>query len=159
MRRCLNIGCGTKPIASTAEEEWINLDIRPLPGVDVVRDIRYGLPFADAVFDELLCDNNLEHLASPDAIRLINEMGRILIVGGIVRIIVPHGESACQWQDPTHVSAWVPRSFQYWSQTGTPYGGLAVGITANLVVIAGPMVSGDMDTEAFIHVTLRKEPL
>jgi hypothetical protein len=101
----------------------------------------------------------IEHCVSEDAIFLINELGRVLKRGGLVRVIVPHALSAGATQDPTHVSFWTPRSFIYWSQIGTPYGGRAVGITANLVAVDGPVVKGDMETEAFIHVTLRKEPL
>ncbi len=161
-RRCLNIGCGDKPQASNDLDEWINLDAQLLSGVDVVRDITRGLPFMDATFDHVLMDNVLEHLSSADAIFAINEIDRVLKVGGTAEIIVPHASSQGAIQDPTHKSLWVPRSALYWNQTQSAYGGKFVGIVANLVPLPGAdgvFVYGDMRTEAFIRFRVRKEAL
>lgn len=158
-RRCLNIGCGDKPLATNTLDAWVNLDMQGLPGVDVVRNITRGLPFADATFDHVLMDNVLEHLRSEDAIFAINEIDRVLKVGGTAEIIVPHAGSQGAIQDPTHKSLWVPRSVLYWSQQMTPFGGKFVGITANLVPSQDPEVYGDMRTEAFIRFRVKKEPL
>ena len=69
---------------------------------------------------------------------------------------MPHANSQGAWQDPTHKSAFVPRSVLYWSQKRTPYGGKFVGITANLVEIK-TVVTGKMETEAFVRFEVRKE--
>jgi SAM-dependent methyltransferase len=158
VRACLNVGSGDKVRQSTEQEHWINLDMLPLDGVDVVRDLRRGLPFDDKRFDYLLCDNVLEHFDSEDAIFLINEMDRVLKVGGRLDVIVPHGQSQGAWQDPTHRSAWVPRSCLYWNQTTTPYGGKRVGIEASLYVdpAAGVEEHGDIKTESFLIFHLIK---
>lgn len=157
MKSGLNIGCGSKLQISTEEMSWINLDLTSSPGV-VGRDIRRGMPFNDEMFHYVLCDNVLEHFVSEDAIFLINEIGRVLRYGGEATIIVPHKDSQGAVQDPTHKSLWVPRSCLYWNQVDTPYGGKAVGITANLVRRAEPVVYGDMGSEAFIRFEVTRIP-
>lgn len=163
-RHCLNIGCGDKPRARQPLDTWVNLDGRELPGVDVVRDLRRGLPFSDACFDHILCDNVLEHFVSEDAIFLLNEIGRVLRPLGTAEIVVPNvlkGEGA--YQDPTHRSFWTPRSVMYWSDAITPYGGRAIGITADLVPYPDPQtgiqIGGDESgTEVFIRFLVQKRP-
>jgi SAM-dependent methyltransferase len=157
MENCLNIGCGTKLQTSTPEKSWVNLDLMDYPGV-VKRDICRGLPFNDQSFNRVLCDNVLEHFVSEDAIFLLNEIGRVLKPWAEAIIIVPHKDSQGSVQDPTHKSLWVPRSCLYWNQEDTPYGGKAVGITANLVRKFDPVVYGDMASEAFIKFELINKP-
>ena len=156
--RALNIGCGDRPRAAE-DVRWENLDQSERVGVDVVRDIRRGLPFEDESFDHVLMDNVLEHLVSEDAIFVLNEIGRVLRPGGTAEIIVPHANSQGAHQDPTHRSYWVPRSVIYWNQSMSAYGGCFVGIPANLMPVGEPEVYGDMNTEAFIRFKVRKDPL
>lgn len=151
----LNIGCGTKAILDGG---WVNLDTRALPGVNVIRDLRRGLPFADETFDHVLADNVLEHFDNEDFIFILNEINRVLKIGGTAEIIVPHASSQGAVQDPTHKMLFVPRSSLYWNQVQTINGGRAVGITANLVPTEDPAVFGDMKTEAFIRFRLRRDP-
>ena len=132
-RTCLNIGCGDRPRISEGLDKWINLDHKEGPNVDVVRDLRRGLPFNDGTFDYILADNVLEHFASEDVVFLINEIDRVLKLGGQVEIIVPHFQSQGAVQDPTHKSFFGQRCVLYWNQLMTPYGGKFVGITANLL--------------------------
>lgn len=155
-RRGLNIGCGTRPKPSEPHLAWTNMDHAAHPGVDVVRDIRRGFPFSDDMFDELLMDNVLEHFVSEDVIFLLNEIHRVAKPGARVTIIVPHALSQGAVQDPTHKSLFVPRSALYWNQHDTPYGGLRVGISANLSQ-RSVTVTGDMGTEAFITFELVAE--
>lgn len=155
-KTCLNIGAGSKPKLSNGGETWINLDIKAMPGIDVVCDVREGIPFGAEHFDFILIDNVLEHFASPDAIKLINEIGRVLKVNCDAEIIVPDARSQGAFQDPTHLSFWVPRSALYWNQKSTPYGGRFVGITANLVT-KKITEYGNKDEEAFVKFELRKE--
>lgn len=160
-RRCLNLGCGDRPKTSTHEETWTNVDIQALPGVDVVRDLRRGLPFGDASFDHVWADNVLEHFHTDDVIFILNEIGRVLREHGTAEIVVPHGQSQGAVQDPTHKSFFVPRSVLYWNQMMSKCGGRFVGITANLVPLNPGDVEtfGDMTTEAFIRFKLTKLPL
>lgn len=160
MRRCLNIGCGNKPWASSPEDLWINVDIQALPGVDVVCDCRKPLPFGSGEFDHVRADNFLEHLAYPDNIHCINQIDRVLKVGGICTIIVPRFPSPGSVQDPGHVSFYTERSALYWNTypmpKGTPYSKLA-GFTSQLV--ATQIIKyGDSHEEEYLRFELVKRP-
>jgi SAM-dependent methyltransferase len=162
-RLCLNIGCGDTPKADEQLDRWLNMDIQAFQGVQIVRDLRRGIPVPDECFDHVLCDNVLEHFNSEDVIFIINEIDRVLKVGGTAEIIVPHslvGQGA--YQDPTHKSYFVPRSVLYWNQEMSARGGRFVGITANLLphpdVEKGVQVYGDQShTEEFIRFILIKK--
>lgn len=161
-RLCLNLGCGDKPRKQEGPDLWVNLDLKPFDGVDVVRDIRRGLPFNDQTFDHVLADNILEHFDQDDFIFALNEIDRVLKVGGTVEIIVPHAFSQGAYQDPTHKTFIVPRSCFYWNQEMSKYGGKFVGITANLIPLKleqDVTVYGNMETEAFIKFKLTKKAL
>jgi len=79
----LHLGCGDKRI-----EGWVNIDGHPLPGVDVVADLRQGLDFTGvaAVFAE----HFLEHLTIEEALALLLEVHRVLDPGGWLRISTPN---------------------------------------------------------------------
>ncbi|HUT37396.1 MAG TPA: methyltransferase domain-containing protein [Planctomycetota bacterium] len=108
--RRLNLGCGRD-----IQEGYVNLDCVPLPGVSVVHDLnQFPYPFQDSSFDEILAQDILEHLH--DTIRVMEELWRILVPGGILRIRVPDARSAYFLHDPTHVSRFTERTFDYFTQ-------------------------------------------
>lgn len=112
--RRLNLGCGTD-----IREGWVNLDRARLPGVDVVHDLStLPLPFADGEFAEICAKDVLEHL---DYIPLLRELHRVLRVGGVLDIQVPHFTSAGNFIDPTHKRLFSIRTFEFF----VPGGGLA----------------------------------
>lgn len=158
MVKKLNLGCGYKPEISTEDIQWINIDLQSLPGVNIVRDLRRGIPFEDETFEHCLIDNVLEHFNSEDAIFIINEISRVLIINGTCSIIIPHGESPIAKQDPTHKTFWVPQSAIYWNQTETSAGGKFCGITANLYADEIEII-GEISTAAFIHFHCTKRIL
>ncbi|MCB1866628.1 MAG: methyltransferase domain-containing protein [Chromatiales bacterium] len=92
----LHLGCGTDPRFG-----YWNVDIAPLPQVDVQLDLARGrLPFADASIDEVLCIDILEHLDRyPE---LLAEIHRVLKPGGTLHAQVPHFSCWCAYADPTH---------------------------------------------------------
>jgi predicted SAM-dependent methyltransferase len=84
----LNVGCG-----DAIHPDWVNVDSAPaLPGV-IRHDLRRALPFADASFDAVYGSHVLEHLEPEAGARLLCECHRILVPGGIVRIVVPDLET------------------------------------------------------------------
>lgn len=107
----LYLGCG-----STPRPGWVNLDSRALPGVDIVRDVLRGLPFADGTVDEIASENFLEHLPQTEAIWIMNEMHRVLKLGGVAHHLIPEAGSVIQMQDPTHLSQWHEVTFTYFQQ-------------------------------------------
>lgn len=109
----LNVGCG-----KNIRDGWINIDIMPLPGVDVVFDLETcvvkQLPFDDDSVDEIFMSHTLEHISN--ALPLMEELHRVAKNGAIMEIRVPHGSSNDAWEDPTHVRVFYEGSFQYFSQ-------------------------------------------
>lgn len=79
----LHIGAGDKRL-----EGWVNVDLKRLPGVDVVADVTKGLDFenVEAVFAE----HFLEHLAVTDALAFLTESHRVLEDGGWIRLSTPN---------------------------------------------------------------------
>jgi SAM-dependent methyltransferase len=92
----LNLGCGTDIRAG-----FVNLDSADLPGVDVVHDLAVlPLPFEDEGFDEVVCQDVLEHLG--DWPLVVGEIHRIMRPGGRLSVRSPHYTSRAVWLDPTH---------------------------------------------------------
>lgn len=110
--RKLNLGCGTD-----TKQGWVNLDSASLEGVDVVHDLTVlPLPFADGAFDEILCQDVIEHI--PEYVPLIKELHRILAPEGLLSIRVPHFTSKNNFVDPTHRRMFSLFTFNYFV-TGT----------------------------------------
>ena len=103
----INIGCGNKQMPG-----YTNLDSVALPGVDIVHDLDvYPWPLKDNEYEEVYCDNVLEHLSS--IIKPMEELHRITPAGGKIKIIVPLFPSVWSFVDPTHKSVYTYFTFNY----------------------------------------------
>jgi hypothetical protein len=84
----LNLGCGHLPMAG-----YINVDMRELPGVDVVADVG-DLPFERASLREVFSSHLLEHFPQEKLVRrLLPYWFDLLVPGGEFRAIVPDGQA------------------------------------------------------------------
>lgn len=86
-RKCvyLHVGCG-----SNIRPEFINLDYRWYPGVDLVWDIARPLPIASESLTGIFTEHCLEHLSHEVLEKCVfQEFVRCLRPGGIARIVVP----------------------------------------------------------------------
>lgn len=84
----LNIGCGHKPDA-----DRINVDMRELPGVDVVAAVEQ-LPFGQAEVQEIYCAHLLEHFPLEQLRRSILPVWLAhLKPGGELRAVVPDADA------------------------------------------------------------------
>lgn len=84
----LNLGCGHKPLP-----EYLNVDRRELPGVDLVADVDH-LPFEPGEIREIHAAHLLEHF--PEEYlrrRLLPYWRELLAPGGTLRLIVPDAEA------------------------------------------------------------------
>jgi predicted SAM-dependent methyltransferase len=117
--RKLNLGCG-KDIRPRAEG-WVNLDVAPLPGVDVVHDLLdLPWPFPDQHFDAVYASHVIEHIPprledSPrdPFFRVMEEVWRVLRFGGVAHLETPHPAEPLRHRDPTHYRVFHPRSMEY----------------------------------------------
>ena len=109
----LKVGCGRN-----IKEGWINLDSAALPGVDLVCDLESvrakPISLPDESVDQFLISHVIEHIR--DSLGLMQDLWRLATPGAIAVIRVPHGGSDDAWEDPTHLRAYYPGSFGYFSQ-------------------------------------------
>ena len=109
----LNLGCGRTPMAG-----WVNLDLAPGPGIDVVADLdacrRTPLPFADDSVSQMRMMHVLEHIG--DTLGLMQELHRIAEPGALLAIRSPYGSSDDAYEDPTHRQRLFVNSFHYFAQ-------------------------------------------
>lgn len=81
----LNVGCGTVRF-----DGWVNLDENAsLNTVDVVWDLRRGLPVEDASCELIYCEHLLEHLTVEQGLTFLRECRRALTKAGVLRVAMP----------------------------------------------------------------------
>ena len=94
----LNIGSGNRFLGGSSlarnDVRLVNLDVALLASVNVVGDAQQ-LPFADEVFDGIICQAVLEHVPRPH--KVVGEMVRVLVEvesymskSLFSRVITPH---------------------------------------------------------------------
>lgn len=89
MCRRLNWGCG-----AVTPYGWVNSDLIAGPGIDVVGDIREGLPLDSDAFDYLVSIHALPEIAYDDLDRVLSELYRVLKPEGVLRLGLPDLDKA-----------------------------------------------------------------
>lgn len=108
----LDIGCGARKTPGA-----VGMDIRPLPGVDIVHDLNIvPWPVESDRFDLVVAKHALEHLVNLDGV--MEEIRRVSRNGARLRIVTPHFSSLNSWEDPSHVRHFARRSFSFFSDDG-----------------------------------------
>lgn len=80
----VNFGCGPFPLPG-----WINVDIARWPGVEIIWDLRHGLPFPDESCAAMFGEHVIEHMPKEDAEKLLRECHRVLQKDGVLRLSTP----------------------------------------------------------------------
>lgn len=80
----LNWGCGLYAVPG-----WTNSDVNAAPGIEIVRDIRLGLPINDGVFDYIVSIHALPEISYLDMDLVLSELFRVLKPGGWLRLGLP----------------------------------------------------------------------
>jgi len=99
----IDLGCG-----SAKQPGFIGVDLRKLPGVDIVQDLEQfpwkGIP--DEVAQLVMASHVVEHInpAKFGFVKFMDEVWRILKPGGQFMIACPYAGSPGYWQDPTHIN-------------------------------------------------------
>jgi SAM-dependent methyltransferase len=103
----INLGCGQKYLPG-----YLNCDVVPHVKADRYFDLnQFPYPLESDCADEIFMDNVIEHL--DDVIKVMEELHRILKVGGRLRILVPYAKTDWALQDPTHKHYFTEQSFNY----------------------------------------------
>ena len=135
--RLIDIGCGT-----AKRPGFVGIDTRPLPGVDIVRDVeRHGLPFSGDTIAGVYASHFLEHVRG--LVEMMNEIHRVCCTGAEVEIVVPTLLGPWAVADPTHVRLFNARTFEYFTSARLPEGE-AYGGVAGLFEIVEQRVSTSM---------------
>ena len=108
------LGSGHKRI-----DGWLNVDVSPEFGPDLLCDVSKGLPFRDSSVSAIVAIHVLEHL--PDTVTVMNEMWRACCHGALVHIRVPHQDSLMAFADPTHKRWFNEETFGYFCMNGAHY--------------------------------------
>jgi len=87
--RRLHWGCG--PITPYG---WVNSDIVANPGVEIVADIRQGLPVPSNAFDYAVSIHALPEIPYSDLDHTLSELYRVLRPGGVLRLGLPDMDKA-----------------------------------------------------------------
>jgi predicted SAM-dependent methyltransferase len=82
--RRLNWGCGDHLAAG-----WINSDVKAGAGVDLVADIREGLPLPSGCVDCAVSIHALPEFSYPELVPALEELRRVLAPGGTLRLALP----------------------------------------------------------------------
>ena len=113
----LHIGSGSVVLPG-----WINVDIKALPGVDVVHDVSQGLPFAEAQF--IFAEHFIEHLPFEAASHFLRECRKVLSETGVLRLSTPNLDwvlrshyDPSRWHttaEPIRDCIWINKAFRGW---------------------------------------------
>lgn len=103
----LNLGCGPH-----IADGYVNVDIVPLPGVDLVADLDQPWPWPDGSVAEILASHLFEHVDKP--LLFMAEAWRVLADDGILDIRVPYYRHIFAFTDPTHKRFCTELTFDYW---------------------------------------------
>lgn len=108
----LNLGCGRD-----IKEGWVNVDIVPGDGVDLVLDLDQPKAFELAErssVDEFLVSHLIEHIQHP--LPLLEAMWWAAKRDAVAIFRCPHGASDDADEDPTHVRRMFTHSWDYFGQ-------------------------------------------
>jgi predicted SAM-dependent methyltransferase len=135
----LHLGCGTKHI-----EDYINIDIRYLPGVDEVNNIRFLRNYKENTVDEIYACHVLEHFGRWEYKEVIKRWFEILKPGGKLRLAIPNFNSICEYYTKTS---------DLKSIMGLLYGGQDYDENYHYVIFDYPTLSNDLKNIGYSKIT------
>lgn len=111
--RKLDLGCGS----TKRGPDYVGVDVIDGPAVDVVGDVLEVVrSLADASVAEVYSSHLFEHL--DDLEPLVSELERVLVVGGVLHVVVPHFSNPYFYSDPTHRRMFGLYTFSYFAEDG-----------------------------------------
>lgn len=128
-KRLLDLGCGPIPKNKFRADEVFGVDIRPNLGPNIMSAdlVVEKIPFPDDYFDFVTAFDFIEHIPrviyAPEQrnpfVEFMNEVHRVLKVGGMFFASTPAYPHAAAFQDPTHVNIITEKTFPKYFADGT----------------------------------------
>ena len=87
----LNWGCGPVPAPG-----WLNSDRQGAPGIELVCDIRDGLPLETGSLDYVVSIHALQDVCFLEVVPTLTELRRVLRPGGVLRLGLPDMDRAIE---------------------------------------------------------------
>ena len=88
----VQLGCGQKHYIPG----WVNVDANFLTAkIDLWANLEHGLPFRDDSVEKIYSFHVIEHLPDSELAPHFEEMYRVLVPGGAIRVGGPHIDNAC----------------------------------------------------------------
>lgn len=147
----LNLGCG-----KVIRDGWINHDIMPGPGVDVIYDLETcgiePFPLPDDSVEEIHASHLIEHIDR--VLPFMQEMWRIAKNDCRFDLKLPFGATDMAWADPTHKRPYFIRSFDYFQQpfyNFADYGYRGDWGTDEVTFLIPKSVAGSNTAEELMH--------
>jgi SAM-dependent methyltransferase len=107
----LDLGCGPNKHAP----DFIGIDTRALPGVDIVHDLEeFPWPLPDDIARVVFMSHFWEHISPKKTLPFMAELHRVCRHGAQVLISGPYGVEFRYVQDPTHCNPSNDATFLYW---------------------------------------------
>jgi predicted SAM-dependent methyltransferase len=136
----LHLGCGTKNLHG-----YTNIDIRYLPGVDEVNNIRHLRNYSVNSVSEIYACHVLEHFSRYDYLEVLRRWYDLLEDGGVLRLAVPNFAAIVEvYQKQNNLKALI----------GLLYGGQDYEENYHYVTFDEPSLSQDLLNLGFNHVEL-----
>ena len=117
IEKIINIGCGSKP-----HPDATNIDRYSGKGVDIVCDVRQGLPFETDSIDEARADYFLEQILENEKFLFVmNEVWRVLKPEGLFLFKVPNAKYETAFKDPFDCRYFTKETFDYFNSEHRRY--------------------------------------
>lgn len=105
----LDVGCGFNK-----QPGFIGMDKRAVDGVDIVHDVElFPWPLGDGTCAVVVASHLIEHIKPWLQVDFMNEVWRVLEVGGVFAMSTPYADSFGYKQDPTHCAPWNEATVEY----------------------------------------------
>ena len=151
--RVLDVGCGNNKLAGA-----IGIDRVALPGVEVVHDLNsFPYPFDSNSFDEIRLIHVIEHLDS--IMGVMEEVHRLVRLGGRVTIVTPHYSDFQSWNDPTHKWHLTTFSFRYFEPEWESSYYSSARFKIESIHIDMARIWRPLGVEALLNLSLRRDSL
>jgi len=108
----LDLGCGK---GANTPDGFVKVDKNDHKDVQVVADLRGKWPWKSGSVDEVRANYVLHQLTMPERIHFLNELHRVLKVGGTAAIFTPHWCASRAYCDPDAQWPPVAEAFYPWT--------------------------------------------